>query len=178
MSSITWLLNETGTSQFIVTIGSYQVFAQLWREGLMIEERSFLFPSEPELEGPLAVSCALGTMKSMNYDELTALADALNVKFTRLTKAIRGLEIAVERAAEEVVAALNSEPNNLGILAFELKNMLPDLKGKYYTCPQCDQELTLFDMIMHLNDDHQKTREEIADWLETLDADLTFKVTT
>lgn len=31
------------------------------------------------------------------------------------------------------------------------------------------------DMIMHLNDGHRWTREQIADWLETLDVDLTFK---
>lgn len=29
--------------------------------------------------------------------------------------------------------------------------------------------------IIHLNDAHRWTREEIADWLETLDHDLTFK---
>lgn len=31
------------------------------------------------------------------------------------------------------------------------------------------------DIIMHLNDRHRWTREEIADWLETLDVDLRFK---
>ncbi len=35
----------------------------------------------------------------------------------------------------------------------------------------------LSDRIMHLNDSHRWTREQIADWLDTLDVDLTFKAT-
>lgn len=34
----------------------------------------------------------------------------------------------------------------------------------------------LFYLIINLNDDHKWTREQIADWLETLDVDLTFPV--
>lgn len=37
------------------------------------------------------------------------------------------------------------------------------------------QENSIPDTIMHLNDRHKWTREEIADWLETLDVDLRFK---
>lgn len=32
------------------------------------------------------------------------------------------------------------------------------------------------DLIIHLNDGHKWTREKIADWLDTLDLDLTFRV--
>lgn len=31
-------------------------------------------------------------------------------------------------------------------------------------------------LIVHLNDYHRWTREQVADWLETLDIDLAFKV--
>lgn len=43
-------------------------------------------------------------------------------------------------------------------------------------CPACDDydELCgLTDLIIHLNDGHEWTREQIADWLETLPVDLT-----
>lgn len=34
---------------------------------------------------------------------------------------------------------------------------------------------TLYGMIQHLNDHHKWTRDEIADWVETLDCDINFK---
>jgi|SRR5881398_324037 len=41
-------------------------------------------------------------------------------------------------------------------------------------CPSCDYlpGLLLFEVVVHLNDIHEWTRPEIADWLETLDVDL------
>ena len=49
------------------------------------------------------------------------------------------------------------------------------------TCYNGDEEgnepvAPIRDIIMHLNDQHKWPREEIADWLETLDVDLAFKV--
>ena len=51
------------------------------------------------------------------------------------------------------------------------------------TCPECKEnpygahvpKRALYDIIMHLNDNHKWTRERIADWLETLDIDTTMK---
>lgn len=40
-------------------------------------------------------------------------------------------------------------------------------------CPECSSVSPIFHMIQHINDVHRWKREEIADWLETLDADLT-----
>lgn len=42
-------------------------------------------------------------------------------------------------------------------------------------CPACDDTTgwSLTNTIIHLNDDHEWTRERIADWLETLPVDLT-----
>lgn len=45
-----------------------------------------------------------------------------------------------------------------------------------YPCG-CHADFTepIFDIIIHLNDDVQWSREQIADWLETLDIDLSFQ---
>lgn len=50
--------------------------------------------------------------------------------------------------------------------------------GENYSCPvneDCGEGCVVANVI-HLNDDHDWTRERIADWLETLDIDMTFKV--
>lgn len=59
----------------------------------------------------------------------------------------------------------------------ELSKSLP---GSHVSvdCPVCDKSShreLLPDIIIHLNDEHHWTREQIADWLETLDIDLEFK---
>lgn len=63
----------------------------------------------------------------------------------------------------------------------ELENLVPALNHHKQVCPQrrrCSQRgqtVTLRNLIIHLNDDHKWSRERIADWLETLDVDLTLK---
>lgn len=42
-------------------------------------------------------------------------------------------------------------------------------------CLWLDQSDTIYQIVIHLNDRHRLTRDEIADWLETLDVDLSFK---
>lgn len=54
-------------------------------------------------------------------------------------------------------------------------NQLPGLKEKVKN-PVTGNESTLERVIINLNDQHQWTREKIADWLDTLDIDLTFKI--
>lgn len=50
-------------------------------------------------------------------------------------------------------------------------------------CPACPNDYhpppyyRLCSMITHLNDEHEMPREQIADWLETLDIDLSFPST-
>jgi hypothetical protein len=61
-----------------------------------------------------------------------------------------------------------------------LLELLPGLKDEV-TCPVCKDtedefEEMLWDIIQHLNDIHKWTRESIADWLDTLDADITFPI--
>ncbi len=46
-------------------------------------------------------------------------------------------------------------------------------KTKWNECPHGNSKISLKTAIIHLNDFHKWSREEIADWLETLDVDLT-----
>ena len=66
-----------------------------------------------------------------------------------------------------------------------LKDVVPGLL-EMVKCPVCTKEnerdgretpldIALWNVIIHLNDEHKKSREYVADWLETLDIDLTFK---
>lgn len=50
----------------------------------------------------------------------------------------------------------------------------PDLLQISVKCPRCESphSNSIAEIIMHLNDSTPWTREQIADWLETLDADL------
>ena len=63
-----------------------------------------------------------------------------------------------------------------------LHDAIPGFAEMKRACPACkdfdiydDSDPFLQDTIIHLNDEHKWTREAIADWLETLDYDLTFK---
>lgn len=57
-----------------------------------------------------------------------------------------------------------------------LSSVLPGLNHKV-TCPHCnDPHGSLQAVIIHLNDGAKWTREHIANWLDTLDVDLTFPV--
>lgn len=59
-----------------------------------------------------------------------------------------------------------------------LSKVLPALALEQVSSP-CDHVIWRGDLqsiIVHLNDNHQWTREQIADWLDSLDVDLTFPV--
>lgn len=63
----------------------------------------------------------------------------------------------------------------------ELGQVIPELFSFRAPCPHegCTEGVgsdTLYRLIQHLNDNHQWTRERIADWLDTLEVDLTFKL--
>lgn len=62
----------------------------------------------------------------------------------------------------------------------------PEMRRFRMRCPECVKarkyslwaslESSLFALVIHLNDDHKWDRNRIADFLETLDVDLTFQV--
>jgi hypothetical protein len=67
----------------------------------------------------------------------------------------------------------------------ELAEVIPEIMSFTAYCPSrgpndemCSpsEVHNLYRLIQHLNDEHQWTREKIADWLDTLDVDLTFKM--
>lgn len=63
----------------------------------------------------------------------------------------------------------------------DLTKLVPALKDFKTKCPWCTcnniacMTLPIPSIVMHLNDIHKWTREQIADWLDTLDVDLTIK---
>lgn len=78
------------------------------------------------------------------------------------------------------------KPANQAMEAIKsLKESMPGISERVM-CPQLDctdmhleeasTKVTIWDMVQHLNDRHKWTREAIADWLETLDVDLSFPV--
>jgi len=82
-----------------------------------------------------------------------------------------------QHLADTAVVGLG--PDTGSIVQKNLKKLFPALK-EIVTCPVCakldkDRSSTLDRMIIHLNDEHRWTREEVADWLESLDIDLEMK---
>ena len=60
-------------------------------------------------------------------------------------------------------------------IARVLGKIVPDLMT-FHPCPACSlKNKTILSVVIHLNDGHGWTREKIADWLETLDIDLTIQ---
>jgi hypothetical protein len=69
----------------------------------------------------------------------------------------------------------------------KLLRRFPALNQRIHRCPGCNPgaddthdapswyDRLVWDLIQHLNDFHKWTREEIADWLESTDLDLTLK---
>lgn len=65
-------------------------------------------------------------------------------------------------------------------IPMQLAKVCPALKTVKTFCPVCDRSrgyypLSLSSLIQELNDGHQWTREQIADFLESLNVDLTIR---
>lgn len=59
--------------------------------------------------------------------------------------------------------------------AEQLLTKVPAL-GIYVNCPVCTKWASLWYTIQSLNDEHEWSREAIAEWLEVLDLDIRFKI--
>lgn len=62
-----------------------------------------------------------------------------------------------------------------------LGDLVPSLVRRSAVCPACEDTkstMSILWSIIHLNDRHEWTREAIADWLDTIDVDLTVKACT
>lgn len=56
-----------------------------------------------------------------------------------------------------------------------LRSVLPAL-SIFTQCPHCEVKVSLERVVIHLNDSVKWSRERVADWLDTLDLDLSFPV--
>lgn len=57
-----------------------------------------------------------------------------------------------------------------------LSKLVPSIATELVACPACiGVEAPIATVIPHINDTHRWTREQIADWLETLNIDLTIR---
>lgn len=110
-------------------------------------------------------------------------ASTLFASSTQVLKIVNIHEVKWGSPGKMVVLppAHSVNPDNLGVQAEGLKKMIPGLREEF-SCPHktCTnvymEQNKLFVLIQHVNDAHKWTREEIADWLESLDVDLAFKV--
>lgn len=65
-----------------------------------------------------------------------------------------------------------SKDNEFRTIASTFAKAVPNI-GNMVVCPECDMEDSIYTIIMHRNDIHKMSREDIADWLDTLPFDLT-----
>lgn len=83
---------------------------------------------------------------------------------------------------------IKADPNDPSVLSQKLPGVNQVVKHPRISESGCDcyydsydegaglGKYTIRNLVMHLNDEHRWTREQIADWLETLDVDLSFKI--
>lgn len=89
---------------------------------------------------------------------------------------------SIEYAATQFKEVLNAMKTEKEIeFESEMCDVYMDLPGADVSlpCPACDMRTDLAGVIISLNDDHKWSREEIADWVDTLHdegyVDLSFK---
>lgn len=90
----------------------------------------------------------------------------------------------MSQTIEQIINAglKESDPNHISghTVTTALEELLPGLMT-YVQCPDknCPKSPEpIMSLVQHLNDTHRWTREQIADWLESLDVDLTFPTPT
>lgn len=106
---------------------------------------------------------------------------AVEVKNSNTTWGEISKEVA-KAVKEQLAAAKLAEQNRTGFsgttVQDSLKNVLPCLYEQV-KCPDaaCSEGSDMASMIIHLNDGHLWSREQIADWAEALDIDISVKET-
>lgn len=105
-----------------------------------------------------------------------------------LTWYLNGISVPDELPSplEEIIAPVVAPSSTSETIIGQFEKAIGPQIGTYIDCPikECEDSpqltrprLPLYKMIIHLNDDHDWPRERVADWLETLDIDLSFKPT-
>jgi hypothetical protein len=67
----------------------------------------------------------------------------------------------------------SAEPSNADLVS-QMVQRIPGMRERV-DCPECGSGRTVRHNVIHLNDQHKKTYAEIAEWLDTLDIDLSVK---
>lgn len=106
---------------------------------------------------------------TVNYDAeaILTVTEQFNMFVEKCNKACFKKSATAEEATEP----------DLGALSWKLPGADQYIQSPCpKTCQYYDDRASLRWFIMHLNDDHKWTREQIADWIETLDIDTRFKI--
>lgn len=108
--------------------------------------------------------------------ELMLVNDALGKDYQEALKKIQEIKLLnTSNLGPVILTGGTMEPGHPSMLSHKLPGMLEKVD-----CPACNKQVysttDLRNQIIHLNDTHKWTRNQVADWLETLDIDLAFKV--
>ena len=81
---------------------------------------------------------------------------------------------------QAVTSTLDTHVKNTDYQRWSVARQAQQLPGvnDIIKCPACDNNTgpsIIYTVVQHLNDYHEWTRDQIADWLETLDVDMEFK---
>lgn len=78
-----------------------------------------------------------------------------------------------EKVYNGLVVPLSYSATSGKTISSEIVKLFPALMTVHKVCPQCIKGVVarLEKIIIHLNDEHQWTREQIADWLEVISMD-------
>lgn len=141
------------------------------------ETKGFLINSKPAPQSPLSMA-----VKSFVHSYYLDFAVPINPYIK--VDPVPGLVAKIEAAQEQtkIPKILKPKPHTV----HDLPHLFPVLRKEGIKCPvkECERNAyqqhavlaDLWNVIIHLNDEHNWRREDVADWLETLDVNLEIKV--
>lgn len=112
-------------------------------------------------------------MSELKLHEAIRLGAMVTVKWTRELFAFDcGGEIIASCALGSALVALGkTQHGNSSAVMNLIEEKFPWVSG-FSSCPACTASGHLPNIIAHLNDGHLWTREQIADWVETIEQQL------
>lgn len=99
--------------------------------------------------------------KLPNFDNIGKALVSIKIATDEFQKAMQGLFDSFASIGSQIAYAASG--NSLGRSLKDHPDMQETLR-----CPACVASGTLYTTIQHINDFHEWSREEIADWLDTL----------
>lgn len=85
-----------------------------------------------------------------------------------------GTQIIEVKITEDFIPFRGYAPLNAGetVLAYQTPPEWSPVARRWDICPKCRKEDYVERLIAHLNDDHRWRRELIADWVETIESEI------